>query len=205
MGYDTPLQYRTEKKFPKDNDFTSLNTFVYNAKSMDDTAWSEWVDRYIDKEEVIRYLVIQNFLKVRDTARFNFYIYNYGKMLFLPWDNEMCMDLSTYHPMDGYSLITTRLLEEPSIRAGYNETMRRLFLTGEEDIQPFLDQNNPGNTENIIDDLLYEVNTITSEIDRAIYYESGSYFTYQDYIDEVNRVITFLNTRSGQISDPVLP
>ncbi|MBN2439702.1 MAG: CotH kinase family protein [Spirochaetales bacterium] len=205
IGNDVPLYYRTEKKFPKDNDFTTISTFISNAKYLNDREWNEWVRTHIDTKEVITYLVVHNFLAVEDTSIFNFYIYNYGKLLFLPWDNEISMKLFSAAPLEGNNLLTRRLLMNPDIRDGYNTMMRRLFLTDQSNIQPFLQPGNPDSTENIIDDLIAEVERISLEIDRAIYYEPTSYFTYQDFIDEKNNILTFLNTRSYQIPDPVLP
>ena len=181
IGYDIPLHSISEKKFPADNDFSNLDTFIYNAKNMEDEEWLEWVSLFVDMDEIVKYMIVHNFFAVIDTSWLNFYIYNYGKMLILPWDNENCMDLNLVS-LGGHNLLTNRLMAVPYIGSQYNSEFQRLFL----------------DTDELIDDLIDEANRIFYEIDRAVYYDPIIYRTYEDYLREKGSVINFLNNRADK-------
>ena len=203
MGNHVPLQALSEKKFPDNNDFTTLNTLICNAKNMDDESWLNWVDNYIDKDEFVKYQTIQGYMSIKDTQYLNFYVYNYGKILLLPWDNEQSMNLEFDRYLHGNSFLTSGILKDPYCRAQYTNNLRVLFLSDQTDILPLLDLDNPGNTTNIIDDLIVEANRIFFEVYRAIDYEPTNYFTYNDFITEKKRILDFLYGRSYQIPDPI--
>lgn len=101
MGYDHPLRGISEKKFPDDNDFSRLETFVYNAVFMSDDAWTSWLDNNVDRDEIVRYMVVHDFFAVRDTNLTNYCIYDYGHMFLLPWDHELCMNLERFPGIGG--------------------------------------------------------------------------------------------------------
>lgn len=187
MGYDIPLYFRSEKKFPDDGDFSRLETLVLNARHLDEAAWKRWVDRSIDGEQIALYMAVHDYLNVVDTSRQNFYIYDYGRMLLLPWDNEKSM-VRSMRPLGGHNLVTRRLLEDRaagSIRSRYEERMRRLFLE-------------PG-PENLVDRLRAEAQRIFQEIDRAVYLDPGRPGGYEEYAAERNRVLDFLTWRSADL------
>ena len=205
MGNDIPINSWCEKKFPDNNDYTSLNTLILNSKNMTDSEWVNWTANYIDTDEIVKYLVVHYYLAVYDTGYLNFYIYNYGKFLLLPWDNEACMNINKNGYRAGNSILTKRLLTIPAIKTLYNNELNRLFLTDEADINPSLDLANPLSTDNLIDDLMVETNRIYNNVDRAVYYEPSDYVTYTEFINEKNMVNNFLNNRSYRIPDPALP
>ena len=207
MGYDVPLESLSEKKFPDDDDFSSLNTLIYNAHYMSDPEWESWVDSYVNRDDIVRYLVVHDYLAVADTFQTNFYVYNYGKTLMLPWDNEASFRIGSTE-YGGDNLLTRRLAEHPWIRSKYNSEMQRLFLsdavgdlTGDSRLHLLA----PEGTENIIDDLLVEANRIFTEIDRAMYYDPFSYVTYENFLSAQAEKIFFLYNRSAQIPEVPLP
>jgi hypothetical protein len=207
MGYDHPLHFLSEKKFPDDSDFSALDTLVYNAKNMDAVQWADWASTRIDMEDVVKYLAVHNYLGVLDTSWSNFYIYDYGKMLILPWDNEDSFILST-QGFDGNNLLTRRLLEEATIRSDYNSEMQRLFLTdatSDLSSDPRLDLANPETTENIIDDLIVEAQRTFAEIDRAMFYDPTFYVTYDGFLAGKSDLLDFLYNRSAVIPQIPLP
>ncbi len=119
---ETPLYSRSEKKFPDDDNYSSLEALVYNVKTMSDSEWENWVKTYIELDDFIRYMVVHDFFGVTDTTIQNYYIYNYGKMIILPWDNELGMDLD-FSDFYGHNELTKRILEIPSVRTDYENAM----------------------------------------------------------------------------------
>lgn len=207
MGYDVPLESLTEKKFPDDDDFSSLNRLIYNAHYLSDPEWESWVDGHINREDIVRYLVVHDYLGVADTFRTNFYVYNYGKMLMLPWDNEASFRIGSTE-YGGDNLLTLRLAQDPTIRSEYNSEMQRLFMSGTADVtsDPLkFDLSNPEGTDPIIDDLIVEANRIFTEIDRAMYYDPTSYVTYENFLSAQSDVLSFLYNRSAEIPTEPLP
>jgi hypothetical protein len=203
MGSQVPLQAISEKKFPDDNDFTTLNTLICNAKNMENSSWYTWMNSTVDKDEFVKYYTVQAYLTVKDTQYLNFYVYNYGKILLLPWDNEQCMDLYFNRYLYGNSFLTERILSEPYCENLYQDYFRTFFLSDIPDITSLLDLNHPLSTRNIIDDLIVEANRIFDEVDRAIYYEPTDFFTYEDFLEEKQNILNFLYNRSYQIPDPL--
>ena len=123
-GYDAnPLYGNTEKKFPKNKDFSTIELLISNVNRMSDADWNAWVEKYIDVDDYIRYMVVHNFFGVEDTEVQNFYIYNYDKLVFLPWDNELGMKLE-YDCFMGNSKLTRRILAVPSVMAAYTQAMK---------------------------------------------------------------------------------
>ena len=95
MGYDRPLHSLSEKKFPDDNDFSRLEQLIYNTIYMTDAEWSAWLEKNVDRDLIVKYMVVHDFLAVRDTHLTNYYLYDYGRFFFLPWDNEVSMSLDS--------------------------------------------------------------------------------------------------------------
>ena len=207
MGFDMPLESLTEKKFPDDDDFASLNTLIYNAHYLIDPEWKSWVDSHINRDDIVRYLVVHDYLAVADTFQTNFYVYNYGKMLMLPWDNEASFRIGSTE-YGGDNLLTRRLAQDPTIRSQYNSEMQRLFLSGTADLATDprgFDPLNPETTDNIVDDLIVEANRIFTEIDRAMYYDPTSYVTYEIFLAAQADKLSFLYNRSAEIPLEPLP
>lgn len=207
MGYDVPLESLSEKKFPDDDDFSSLNTLIYNAHYLNDTEWKSWVDSYVNRDDIVKYLVVHDYLGVADTFRTNFYVYNYGKMLMLPWDNEASFRIGSTE-YGGDNLLTLRLAQDPYIRSEYNSEMGRLFLSGTADVTSDpakFDLLDPEGTDAIVDDLIVEAGRVFTEIDRAMYYDPTSYVTYDNFLSGKADVLSFLYNRSVEIPMEPLP
>ncbi len=118
-----PLHERSEKKFPKDENFSTLDLLITNMNRMNDADWNAWVEKYIDVDDFIRYMVVHDFFGIEDTVSHNYYIYNYGKLVFLPWDHEMGMKLN-YDGFFGDNKLVKRILNVPSVRASYIQAMK---------------------------------------------------------------------------------
>ncbi len=117
------LPDNTEKKFPDDKDYSTIELLKTNLDRMSDEDWNAWVEKYIDVDDFIRYMVVHNYFGVEDTEVQNFYIYNYGKLVFLPWDHELGMKLE-YDCFFGNNKLTRRILSVPSVREAYIQAMK---------------------------------------------------------------------------------
>jgi hypothetical protein len=191
IGLDYPLYDRSEKKFPDDEDFTTLNTLVYNARYLPAAAWSDYVDRYIDVDDIIRYMVVHDFLAVYDTATQNFYVYNnHGKLSLLPWDNEESMS-SGLIDLNGDNLILERIVADPARQAFYDSEMERLFLDG-------------GDPDNILIDLTAEANRLFAAIATAVGNDPFVKLSVAEIQAENQAVIDFLTGRTADL-DPLVP
>jgi spore coat protein CotH len=195
IGYDIPIHGNSEKKFPDEDDYTSLDILIANAKSMDDQSWITWIQTYVNVEDIARYLVVHDFLTVTDTVQKNFYICYYGKYSILPWDNEASIRRryfgapfdSVNYSLGGNNLLTRRLMQPGSpIRTRYIALFKELFI----------------DNSDLTDKLINKVNELYAEIDRAIYYEPIRFWDYVDFVNEKDFILTFLNERKGEISDP---
>lgn len=192
IGLDYPLYDRSEKKYPDDEDFTTLNTLVYNARYLPEPAWSDWVVDHIDVTDVIRYMVVHDFLAVYDTADQNFYVCNHGKLSVLPWDNEESM-LSGLVNLYGDNLILERIVEDPARRALYDSEMDRLFLDGAE-------------PDNILDDLTAEANRLFAAIATAVGNDPFVKMYAVDFDAEKAAVLNFLDPAGRRaVLDPPIP
>jgi len=194
IGLDFPLYDRSEKKFPDDEDFTTLNTLVYNACYLPDSAWSDWVVDYIDVTDVIRYMVVHDFLAVYDTATQNFYVHNHGKLSVLPWDNEEAMKSGLVN-LYGDNLILERIVADPARKALYDSEMRRLFLDGV-GVEP----------DNILEDLYAEANRLFTAIETAVVNDPFVKLNGIDFLDEKDTVLDFLDPLGrSAVLDPLIP
>lgn len=178
-----PLYSKTEKKFPDDNDFSSFNLLISNVNNLTGTEWENWVDSYIDVDDFIRYMVVHDFFGVTDTEIQNFYIYNYGKMVILPWDNELGMDLN-YSDFNGHNKLTERILEIPSIETAY-----------ETEINNFKDNVDFRN------ELIAKINQWYDESKKAVKNDPIFYYEFDDFTAMKNEIIYFLNNRHDSIPD----
>ncbi len=183
MGYDIPVQGMSEKKFPGDENFRTFNLLLEKALNLSSSEWINWTARYVDKDEIAKYMAVHDFLSVRDTSLTNFYIYSYGKYIILPWDNEISMNLDKPCELKGHNMITRRLMEDPEIKQKYDSLMEKYFLP-------------PVGPDDLINDLKTETLRIFNEADTAV---SSNYKYFVDYSAEYNMMIDFLNNRAAQI------
>jgi spore coat protein H len=198
LGYDVPLRGDSEKKFPDDHNYSSLELLIANARNMDDESWNSWVSAKADIEEIARYLVVHDFLSVGDTEVKNFYILNYGKFLILPWDNEHSMRRtwagslfeSAEYSLGGDNILTRRLLSQGSpVRDRYNDLYRELFI---ED-------------DGLTQTLMEMVSAFYEEIDRAVYHEPLQHWEYEDFLQEKEVLLSFFDERRDEIGNSPLP
>jgi len=119
----SPLYENTEKKIPKDKDFSTMELLITNLNRMSDAEWNDWVQKYVDIDDFIRYMVVQNYFGVEDTSTHNYYIYNYDKLIFLPWDQELGMRLD-YDSFLGNNKLVKRILAAPCVHDVYMQAMK---------------------------------------------------------------------------------
>ncbi|MDC7223918.1 MAG: CotH kinase family protein, partial [Spirochaetales bacterium] len=153
FGEEHPLQSLTEKKYPDDDDYETLNSMIIKFLELDDDEWNLWVEDNFDVESTARYCAVHKLLNVGDTDVFNFYIVVVDdKFSLLPWDNEQCLYSSDIE----LSRLHSRLLIDGSpVKTRYEELMAD-FVADDNDV---------------IDNLLTHVEEYMAEIDRAVYYD----------------------------------
>ena len=174
---DNPLYERSEKKFPKNKDFSSLELLITNLNRMSDSDWNAWVEKYIDVDDFIRYIVVHNFFGIEDTSSHNYYIYNYDKLVFLPWDNELGMKLE-YDCFLGNNKLVKRILKVPSVKEAYTQAMKDFVAdTG------------------FLDELKNKVNEWYDESYKAIKNDPVYYYSIDDATECKNHIIDFINRR----------
>lgn len=187
MGSDVPLHARSDKKFPDDDDFSSLETLIFNAKNMNDQEWIEFVSTYVGWREVVKYMIVHDFIALTDVSSFNFFIYNNdGEMMILPWDNELSFALGDYE-IGGDNLLTERILQVPDVRDEYNSLMKYYF------IEP----------SNILSKIVEEANRLYDESETAVKSDTSPMVSFSDFLAERQRVMEFLAVRPGQFSLPI--
>ena len=177
-GFDNnPLYGRSEKKFPKDKDFSTLEQLINNMNQMEDKDWNAWVEKYIDVDDFVRYMVVHDYFGIEDTASNNYYIYNYGKLVFLPWDNELGMKLEK-DTFFGDSKLVRRILAVPSVREAYIQAMKELVAN-----KAFLDT------------LKEKVNEWYNESYLAIKNDPVFYYSIEDAKNCRDMIINFIDNR----------
>ncbi len=184
MGYDIPLQGDSEKKYPDDEDFTTLNRLLANAAQMPSEEWVQWVESHVDLESVADYMVIRDYFGMADTYNTNFYIYAGDRYRIIPWDNDHYFDMDS--PVGGNNLITRRMLESGEFREEYREKFNSYFL----------DETDP-------DSLLPALRTYGDElavlIDAAALSDPVFYLEYEDFLAEQMDISDFFDTRADRI------
>ena len=172
-----PPHERSEKKFPKDDNFSSLDLLITNLNRMSDTEWNAWVEKYIDVDDFIRYMVVHDFFGIEDTVSHNYYIYNYGKLVFLPWDNELGMRLE-YDCFLGNNKLVKRILAVPSVWNAYDQAMRAFVADTD-----------------FLDELKGKVNEWYDESYEAIKNDPVYYYSIDDARKSRDHIIDFINRR----------
>ena len=172
-----PLHGRSEKKFPKDENFSSLDLLSTNLNRMNDTDWNAWVEKYIDIDDFIRYMVVHDFFGIEDTVSHNYYIYNYGKLVFLPWDHELGMKLE-YDGFFGDNKLVKRILTVPSVRSAYIQAMKDFVADTD-----------------FLNSLKNKVNSWYDESYLAIKNDPVFYYSIEDARKCRDHIINFINNR----------
>ncbi|MBR0318486.1 MAG: CotH kinase family protein [Spirochaetia bacterium] len=131
MENNHPIYSLSEKKFPDDDNFMNMSNLLAALTTFSDEKWRQFVLENVDLEKMASYLVVHDFLTVKDTSCSNYYLYYNGKYKLVPWDHEQCLlkDRSKYHLCDDNQLIR-RLVAVPELKAAYNNKMQKLFKGG---------------------------------------------------------------------------
>jgi spore coat protein CotH len=158
---------------------------------MSDGEWLQWLDENVDKDLIVKYMIVHDFLAVRDTQLTNYCIYYNGKFFILPWDNDCSMSLTTCLQIGGDTPLTKRLMTDPYIRSEYNSWMQAYFLdTGD---------------NNLLSDIQNELDRIYTEIDRAVFHDPTYYYTYDAFLEKKESLLKFIQTRGSKLPHPPLP
>ncbi|OQY35521.1 MAG: hypothetical protein B6241_01055 [Spirochaetaceae bacterium 4572_59] len=181
IGNGIPAEEDCEKKYPNDDDYSSLNLFLVYAEHLATEDWVPWIEENVDLESVASYMVVRDFLGISDTSMTNFYIYAGDKYRILPWDNDR---LYEYGGIGGNNVITKRMFESKAFQGYYRDQFNKYFLElGEANIIKKLC------------DYKEELEVLlepAAEID-VFYMDYDSYTYEMEYID------TFLNVRAANI------
>ena len=146
---------------------------------MDNYSFREWALSNIDIDEFIKYMVVHDFFTVKDTSITNYYIYNYNRMFFLPWDNELSFRKSQFTLAED-NLITQRLIQIPEF---YNEYINQFHNW-------FLD------TDQILINISNETDRIVEEIDKAVKADPTFYLEYSEFLKEINKIKAYIDLGS---------
>lgn len=174
-----PQHERSEKKFPKDKNYSSLDLLITNLNHMNDEEWNAWVEKYIDVDDFIRYMVVHDFFGVGDTESHNYYIYNYGKLVFLPWDHEEGMELE-YDCFFGDNKLVRRILAVPSVNAAYTQAMKDFMADAD-----------------FLSSLKNKVNEWYDESYLAIKNDPVFYYSIEDARKSRDYIINFIDNRGN--------
>jgi hypothetical protein len=186
IGQDVPTQSMSEKKYPDDDDYSSLNLLLVNAAHMSTDDWVSWIEDHVDLENVARYMVVRDFFGSADTYNTNFYIYAGDSYRILPWDND---HYYRYESIGGDNLLTTRMLESPLFQEHYKSVFNKYFLQSSE--------------HNIIDSLKSYLETLYADLEEAVDLEPVFYLKSEDFDWEREFILSFLDDRADTIlADP---
>ena len=191
---ESPLYSQSEKKFPEDDDFSSLETLIYNVMTMSDSVWEAWVLNYIDIDDFVRYMVVHDFFGVTDTTIQNYYIYNYGKMLILPWDNELGMNID-FSDFYGHNRLTERILEIASVKAEYEAEMKK-FAVSVNPSDPDYDPYYPS----LLNSMKNKINEWYSASYNAVKNDPLFLYDINDFTDMKDYILNFIDNRPAEIA-----
>ncbi|MBF9017777.1 MULTISPECIES: CotH kinase family protein [unclassified Oceanispirochaeta] len=186
LGRDVPAESMSEKKYPHDDNFSSLNRYLVNAAHMSTEDWVDWAEANVDLEDLAAYMVIRDYFGMADTYETNFYVYAGDKYRILPWDNDHYYQ---YTPVGGNNILTTRMLESEEFQDIYRDLFNRYFLQAGDN--------------NIIDQLEGYSESLYSLLGAAVDVEPFFYLTSDAFEAEKQSIEVFFNTRTSDIlSDP---
>lgn len=187
LGLDIPIQDVSEKKIPDDNDYTALSILLVQLMSLSDTEWDVWSRENFNIEQTARYLAIHNFFGVADTVVKNFFIGRVdGKYVLLPWDNENSLGITTtYYPRLGNNALTSRLLAPNSpFKDEYDRIMSAYFF----------------DSDLFVDGIKNRIDELYTQIDSAVFYDPNRPWSYEEFVEERERIFTFLDFRVAHIT-----
>jgi hypothetical protein len=190
FGEEHPLQSLSEKKYPDDDDYETLNSMIIKYLELDDDEWNEWVGENFDVEATARYCAAHKLLQVGDTAYFNYYIVVIdGLYTLLPWDNEQCL-YDDFNESE-LSRLQKRLLQDGSpVLERYEVIMTELITEGY-----YIEGTS------VAEELMNRVYEYHDEIDRAVYYDNYRNYDYDDFLDSESYLIDNIETRITYIEN----
>ena len=176
--YEYPLSSRCEKKFPDNNNYSSLDILINKLNHLNGDEWENWVTRFIDIDSFINYMAVHDFFAVTDTEVQNFYIYFSDKYRILPWDNELSMNIN-YYNLFGHNKLTEKILSIPSVREKYIIRIKELFI----------------DTPDFSNMLLLKLDEYYKESKDAVKSDPSAFLSYEDFESVHNSIIYFINKR----------
>lgn len=185
FGYDFPIEGRSEKKFPDNNDFGSLNRLLTNCMNMDSDEWVSWVELNTDLESIASYMVVRDYFGTIDTGRLNFYLYFSPEAVILPWDNDRGY---TYCEVGGNNPLTERMLESDEFREIYTSLFTNYFL-----------DDSAENPDYLIDDLMIYLDDLRDLLDQSARVEPAYFLEYSAFIEEYESILRFFSERGETI------
>ncbi len=131
MDLNHPLSSLSKKKFPDDNNMANLEHLEYACTSLPYADWCDFVNANVDIQKTAAYLVVHDFLTVKDTSRTNYYIQYDGKYRMIPWDNEQCMQKRRAdYTLCTENQLVSKVASVPEFKTAYNQKMQELFIGG---------------------------------------------------------------------------
>lgn len=183
-----PLSSLCEKKFPEDEDMSTLEYLIYACSSLSGTDWQEFVNQHVDIEKTAAYLAVHDFLTVIDTQHTNYYIQYDGKYRIIPWDNEQSLLSSRkkYTLCNGNQLVR-KLAIVPEVKAAYNQKMQTLFTGGEDSC--------------ILDTLQAEAAAMFDRLATAMKNDPEFGTSRQDFMKIKSFVVNYLDKNTGRAAE----
>lgn len=184
MGTGLSAEESSEKKYPDNDDYSSLNRLFVNASHMDEEDWVSWIEANGDLESIAAYMVIRDYFGMADTRSTNFYIYSGDSYRILPWDNDHYFDDSA--DIGGNNILTRRMLESEVFQDYYRDYFNRFIL-------------DKSYSENILDKLSTYASDLAALVDTAAAIEPVFYLEYSDFLAEQSSISDFLSDRGSII------
>lgn len=185
FGKDYPIEGSSEKKFPHNSDFGSLNRLLTNCMNMDSDEWVLWIEENTDLESIARYMIVRDYFGTIDTGRLNFYIYFSPEAVILPWDNDRGY---TYCDVGGNNPLTVRMLESDEFREIYTTLFKNCFL-----------DDSAVNSAYLIDDLITYLDDLRALLDQSARVEPAYFLEYSAFEDEYDSIFNFFENRGDSI------
>ena len=185
-GNAIPAEENCEKKYPDDDDYSSLNTLLVYSEHLETSEWVPWIEENVDLESVAAYMAVRDFFSIADTSFTNFYIYAGDKYRILPWDNDRMFSLEG--SIGGNNVLTRRMLESDICKQYYIDIMADCFLGS-----------GPGTYQYIIGDIQDRKDELELLLEPAAS-EDVFYMDYSSYLEEMSYIDDFLSSRPGIIS-----
>lgn len=206
---DDPLRYaelfeaETHASQPPGQLFGSLVAFVRTATRASRHVWEREMARYVDFDQLLTYLAVEQFLSDHDGLAGNwglnnFYLYrftNSERFQFIPWDKDVSfheIDRDVYAGLDDHALFAAAL-ERRHLRETYQEALRRVVAIADE--RP-ADGSGPGWLER-------EIARLTALIRESAHADPSKVWSNDRFEQEVAWMATFARQRGREVLEQV--